>query len=139
MKRPSLAARLQGTDHDQRVALLELAELWESGPLERQPLRVQHRGRLVEITRADWRQLRKRQTDLDALNHAMASSQRFVPLRGGVSDRGLPRHTAGATNAQGDGRVQRAATVQRSGPNTTEGAGGGDNRAVPPRSIPSSS
>lgn len=137
MIRPSLARRLQGTEHEQRVALLEVAGLWDDGPLARHPMKVQHGGRLVEITRDDWRQLRKEQERLDALNHVMASSRRFVPLAGGVSDRA--RHTAGATNAPGDGRVQRAASVQRSGPNTTEGAGGEDNRAVPPRSIPSSS
>ena len=86
MMLPNLARRLAGTEHEQRVALLEVAGLWESGPLERSPMKVQHQGRLVEITRDDWRALRKQQARIDSLNVAMAGAPRFAPLAGGVSD-----------------------------------------------------
>jgi len=83
---PNLARRLDGSEHEQRVALLEVAGLWESGPMERAPMKVQHRGRLVEITRDDWRALRRQQARIDSLNGAMAGAPRFAPLAGGVSD-----------------------------------------------------
>lgn len=73
---PNLARRLNGTEHEQRVALLEVAGLWESGPLSRFPMKVQHQGRIVEITREDWRALRKQQARIDSLNAAIGSSGR---------------------------------------------------------------